>query len=133
MSLIQDTNYTLDANSALEWDVSGIDVVVNLGVTTGFRVYVTGIAGSLPGDADDNGVVNAADYIILKRNMGQPATAGPADGDFNGDGTVNYADLVLLQDNYGKSSAGAPTIPEPATLGLLAVGALAVIRRRRRA
>ena len=49
----------------------------------------------------------------------------------NGDGTVNYADLVLLQDNYGKSSAGATgTIPGPATLGLLALGAMALRRRR---
>jgi len=64
--------------------------------------------------------------------MGQPATAGPADGDFNEDGRVNHADLVILQDNYGKSTAGAPAIPEPATLFImLAAGLPALLKRRR--
>ena len=88
---------------------------------------------SLIGDADENGVVNAADYIALKTNMGQATGATLAKGDFDGDGDVDWDDLQLLQAHYGETSPGAAgTIPEPATLGLLAIGALAVIRRRRR-
>jgi len=89
------------------------------------------VLSSLPGDADGNGVVNAADYIILKRNMGQPATAGPADGDFNKSGTVDYDDLQLLIGNYDAVSGGSPAIPEPGSAILLMFGAAALLRRRR--
>jgi len=56
-------------------------------------------------------------------------------GDTNEDGVVDAADFITLKKNFGKSvGGGAPaTAPEPATLGLLAIGALAVVRRRRRA
>ena len=88
---------------------------------------------SQAGDADGDGDVDAADYITLKSNIGQATGAVLADGDFDEDGDVDWADLVILQDNYGEGLAGAPgTIPEPATLGLLAIGALAVVRRRRK-
>ena len=83
------------------------------------------------GDADGDGDVDAADYIALKTNMGQATGATQAEGDFDGDGDVDWYDLQILQDNYGAGSAASGTIPEPATLGLLAFGALAVIRRRR--
>ena len=98
----------------------------------GKDLVLTGLVTALVGDADDNGVVNAADYIILKTNMGGATGAGAADGDFNGDGDVDWTDLQLLQDHYGEGSAASGAIPEPATLGLLAIGAMAVIRRRRR-
>ena len=93
------------------------------------RIYLT---FGLNGDADSDGDVDAADYIALKTNIGQASGATLADGDFDDDGDVDWEDLQILQDNYGAGSPGAPgTIPEPATLGLLAIGAIAVIRRRR--
>jgi hypothetical protein len=50
-------------------------------------------------------------------------------------GTVDWADLQILMANFGAGSLSAPATntPEPATLGLLAIGALAMLRRRRRA
>ncbi len=97
--------------------------------------FLSGLARSLAqiGDADGNGVVDAADYIALKTNMGMGSGAALADGDFDGDGDVDWTDLQILQDHYGEGAAGSGVIPEPATLGLLAVGAMALIRRRRRA
>ncbi len=96
-------------------------------------LILTELSGALVGDADGNGVVNAADYIVLKTNMGQPSGATLADGDFDDDGDVDWTDLQLLQAHYGESAGASGTIPEPATLGLLAIGAMALIRRRRRA
>jgi hypothetical protein len=86
----------------------------------------------LLGDVNGDFVVDAADYIILKQNFGM-TDAGWSDGDFNLNGTVDWDDLQLLMANFGtRSIGGAPAIPEPATLGLLAIGALAILRRRRR-
>ena len=112
-------------------------------VLDNFRLHsASDPSGDLPGDADGDGDVDAADYIILKTNMGQASGAELANGDFDDDGDVDWYDLQLLQGNYGETSAGASgstassppsgTIPEPATLGLLAVGAMVILRRRRR-
>ena len=96
-------------------------------------IYLTGLSNSLPGDADGDGDVDAADYIMVKTHFGgAPAavTAGTG-GDFNGNGTVDWEDFQTLMAGMSSGTGGAP-IPEPATLGLLALGALAVIRRRRK-
>jgi len=84
-------------------------------------------------DANGDGVVDAADYIALKTHMGQTAGAALADGDFDGDGDVDFGDLQLLLDSFGGGTeTGAATIPEPASLGLLVMGSLAMLRRYRR-
>ena len=55
-----------------------------------------------------------------------------AEGDFDSDGDVDWDDLQTLMTGLNAGgAAGGAAIPEPATLGLLAIGALAVIRRRR--
>jgi hypothetical protein len=85
-------------------------------------------------DANGDEVVDAADYIILKQNFGMPSGALWSQGDFDMSGTVDWDDLQILMAEFGtRSVGGAPPAPEPATLGLLAIGALAVLRRRRRA
>jgi hypothetical protein len=83
---------------------------------------------ALWGDANSDGVVNQYDSEILAAHNGMTTGATWALGDFNGDGAVNGIDSDALSLNYGYST------PEPATLGLLALGGLgvAVIRRRSR-
>ena len=85
------------------------------------------------GDLDGNGKVEFADFLILSGNFGQ-VVASHADGDIDCNGTVEFADFLVLSGNFGNSVADAATVPEPATAGMLGIGALllyGVVRRRR--
>lgn len=56
--------------------------------------------GGLVGDFNRNGTVDAADYVIGRKQSG--STVAPASGaDANGDGKVNDADLVVWRSNFG--------------------------------
>ena len=56
----------------------------------------------LPGDADGDGKVDFADFVIVARNYGK-TNATWSDGDFNNDGSVGFDDLLIVARNYGKS------------------------------
>jgi len=62
------------------------------------------------GDADNNNVVNASDFTILKNTFGKSSGQLGYDdrADFNGDLVVNSGDFTLLKGNFG--IAGAPPI-----------------------
>ena len=95
---------------------------------------------TLLGDANLDGLVNAADFTILAANFNQPVTGWDL-GDFNYDGLVNAADFTELAANFNQGVSGAdisagdaaaldtfaaanslPTdVPEPAALGLIAL------------
>jgi hypothetical protein len=91
-----------------------------------------------PGDANINGSVNVGDLGILALNWNDTGKTW-ATGDFTGDGIVNVGDLGVLAANWGwerptspgAMGEGSTAIPEPATLSLLALGGLAMLRRRR--
>jgi len=101
--------------------------------------YVTGVLsvalGILPGDTNLDGVVDAVDYIAIKTNFGLAGTGiTRLQGDLIDNDVVDWDDLQQLMNAMAtRSIGGAPATPEPATLGLLAIGALALLRRRRRA
>jgi len=97
-------------------------------ITDGLVEYVT---SALPGDANLDGVVDAADYIVLKKNFGTASGARYRNGDFDGDRDADWDDLQILTGNFGAGGLADGIAPEPASLGLLAIGAMAVIRRRR--
>jgi streptogramin lyase len=98
-----------------------------------------------PGDANGDNQVTGADYTIWADHFGKAGTFTPAQGDLNGDGVVTGADYTIWADNFGKWAAPpgpasphplsplAITVPEPAswTLALVALTALAVLKRRR--
>jgi hypothetical protein len=77
---------------------------------------------SLPGDANGDGKVNFIDYFVLENGFGKSGMTWER-GDFSGDGKVGFVDYLILEANYGK-------VPEPATLSLLVIGVLAILRRR---
>ena len=80
---------------------------------------------TLRGDANLDGVVSADDYSSIQAHFGNSGTTGGALlGDANWDGVVAADDFATVQARFGNH------LPEPATLGLLLLGGLAMLRRR---
>jgi hypothetical protein len=82
--------------------VSQADSAGNTGASSAvsYKIYNT-----IAGDANGDGTVNFADFVIVSNNYGKSSASGPAVGDFDFDGQVNFADFVILSNNYGKSAA----------------------------
>jgi hypothetical protein len=83
------------------------------------------------GDANLDRFTDFTDFQVLLDHWQAPG--GWASGDFYGDGTVDFLDFQVLLDywNPGGWNAGTSQVPEPATLSLLALGGLALLRRKK--
>ena len=65
------------------------------GIAEGYFAFV-----SLTADANNDGVVNLADFTILSNNFGTDLF-GPSNGDFDYDGDVDLQDFTLLSNQMG--------------------------------
>jgi hypothetical protein len=90
----------------------------------------SGRIGTMRGDYNLDGYVDGTDLAIFKAGFGLSGAVWSG-GDLNCDGFVDATDLAIFKANFGYAAPGSP-VPEPATLGLLALGAAALIRRRKR-
>jgi hypothetical protein len=94
------------------------------GLVAGMVSYVT--PGPLAGDYNDNGTVDAADYVVWRNTLGSP-TVLDADGDADGD--VDEHDYKVWRATFGNTApAGAliqaAAVPEPAGIFLIMLAAL---------
>jgi hypothetical protein len=91
----------------------------------------TNLGPSLLPDYNDNGVVDAADFVLWRDTFEQTGMNLAADG--NNDGTVNQADYDLWRAHFGATAAAGPAasaaasssalaVPEPGTVFLYIVG-----------
>ncbi|MGI9455664.1 MAG: hypothetical protein ACR2NU_03835, partial [Aeoliella sp.] len=87
------------------------------------------IIPDLPGDYNNDEIVDAADYTVWRDNLGASITL-PNDVT---PGMVTEADYLVWTDNFGEmlvaGSLQAAAVPEPCTAYLLAIAALAVVSR----
>ncbi|MEM7680486.1 MAG: dockerin type I domain-containing protein [Planctomycetota bacterium] len=98
--------------------------------------YTLDAVAAVPGDANGDGDVDLLDFDILAGNFGAGpgAVGGVSIGDFNGDGNVDLLDFDILAGNFGFTSPGSlpGAVPEPASMALLGLGSLTLLRGRRR-
>ncbi len=79
----------------------------------------------LPGDYNGDDTVDAADYVLWRKTLGQIVPLGTA-ADGNGDGTIDPEDYNVWRTNFGNSRPGSaasspPAVPEPSGKLLLVV------------
>ncbi|HDZ21645.1 hypothetical protein LCGC14_0315850 [marine sediment metagenome] len=120
-----DAAYDVDGDGDADEDdmIYLIETLVEL--TDGVRV------GTKRGDFNLDGLVNGTDLALMKVAFGQPGQ-DYADGNANCDAFVNGTDLAILKTNFGFIAPPSPGgVPEPVTIGLLSLGGLAMLRRRR--
>ncbi len=87
----------------------------------------------LAGDYNQNGVVDAADYVVWRNNVGGSALPNRGTGI---SGPVGPADYDFWRSRFGATSApgggASAAVPEPATLVILLFGWMATRSGRRR-
>jgi hypothetical protein len=100
----------------------------------GFQTYVLA-SGGLLGDFTNDGAVNAADYVLWRKHLGDASEAA-LNGHGNGANGVDVGDYNVWRAHFGTASgnASAPSIPVPEPNSLLFIGAAALClpRARRR-
>jgi hypothetical protein len=87
---------------------------------------ISSIVPGLPGDFNGDDVVDAADYVVWRKNLGaadESSLSGNGDG-LNG---VDAGDFDLWRSNFGNTPSGAgagTSVPEPASLLSILIAAL---------
>jgi hypothetical protein len=114
------------------------DAVGGIAAATTITTLVRTNFAPASADYNKNGIVDAADYVIWRKQDG--TSVPPASGaDGNGDGMVNQADYTFWRSRFGLpfgAGSGADlstsAVPEPASLVIGAAGAMLLVLTRRR-
>jgi hypothetical protein len=77
-----------------------------------------------PGDYNDDGTIDAADYVVWRKTLGQTVALGTgADGD--GNGVIQQADFDVWRARFGETAGSGSSVsaaPEPGAAMLLWLG-----------
>ncbi|MEX2091990.1 MAG: endo-1,4-beta-xylanase [Pirellulales bacterium] len=102
----------------------------DLGLNKGDPLYSLVIAA---GDYNASGTVDAGDYVVWRDTLG---STGDMRADGDGNEMIDQGDYdvwkSLFGTTYGSGAGSLATVPEPASVVLLAIGAVACFSRRRR-
>ena len=106
----------------------GPSIVDELRVGLSYADVTPGVSVALAGDYNNNGSVDVGDYVIWRKG-------GPIANETVSIGTVDELDYDEWRANYGLPGAGSggvvSTVPEPASAGLLVLGIVGLLMRRR--
>jgi autotransporter-associated beta strand protein len=101
------------------WGATGSGAAHETSLITGTgRLNVVGLTVGVPGDFNNNGFVDAADYVLWRKG-------GPLANEVDNPGVVNAQDYVDWRARFGNPSAGSGSglggaaVPEPATFVLI--------------
>jgi hypothetical protein len=86
------------------------------------------------GDYNQNGVVDAADYVLWRNTLGQRSSPAGNGADGNQNGSIDAGDYDYWRAHFGAATGGlaSSTVPEPAcAVQALAIVLLAYSRRQR--
>ena len=99
-----------------------------IGVSYSSNAVTLEVVG-LPGDYNNDGNVDAADYVVWRKTFGQTGAFLPADGD--GSGTVDQADYAMWRANFGATSTAALNssgqVPEPSFVRFAAIALVLLV------
>jgi T5SS/PEP-CTERM-associated repeat protein len=91
------------------------------------------LVNSPTGDFNHNGVVDAADYTVWRKSLGQTGIGLAADGD--GNHVIDMADYNIWKSNFGlaagSAAAASNAVLEPATVWMVLAGTLTICCQRR--
>jgi hypothetical protein len=109
----------------------GVAIGQGLAVTYDYIADEVLVQAALLGDANLDRLVDIGDLGILAANF-NTSGATWANGDYNGDGLVDIGDLGILATNFNTAlPPAATTVPDPASLALMTLAGLMLIRRRK--
>ena len=90
-----------DTTEPIPFDLAGNTRVSGAAVDMGAYEF---LLSGIPGDLNNDSMVNSSDLDIIRANWGQTVTPGSLlDGDPTGDGTVNSDDLNIVRANWGST------------------------------
>jgi hypothetical protein len=125
-------NWKISYTGNIIWANPNASTLTSISGTGGADVVLIGdssviVPQGVPGDYNNNGVVDAADYVLWRKG-------GTLQNEVDNPGTVNAADYTAWRTRFGNisgSGLSAGAVPEPSAILLIMVGMFGLLPSRR--